>query len=68
MLKKLNIKNIDKSFCMTRRELTNWISSTPEFEDNTPIVLKCAGKNYRLSGLTIVAGKPVLVGKRGKND
>ncbi len=66
--KKLNTSKIDSSFCMTRRELVGWLLSTPAFDDSTPIVLKCNGRNYRLGAFNVVAGKPILVGRRGKRD
>lgn len=59
---------MDSSFCMTRRELVGWLNSNPAFDDKTPVVLKCGGRNFRLAAFETVAGKPVLIGKRGKRD
>ena len=66
MPKRLRTKDVDKSFCMTRRELIGWISN--DFEDSTPVLLKCGGKNYRLTAFKTISGKPVLVGRRGVKD
>ena len=68
MPKQLRTKNVDKSFCITRRELIAWLTQNPVFDDNTPILLKCGGRNYRFAEFMTVAGKPVLIGKRGAKD
>jgi hypothetical protein len=69
--KRLSIKNIDNKSCLTVRELSAWlkhISTTiPDHDVNDnhdPIVLKCGGKNFQLSQFKMVAGTPVLIGKR----
>jgi len=65
MKRKLSVKNIDSSFCVTVREAKGWLG---QFQDSDPIILKCGNKNFRLSSIKIVGSKPVLIGKRGKND
>jgi len=66
MAKQLRIKNVDGKFNLTTGELKSWL--TNNFSDTTPVVLKCAGKNYRLREWGTVSGTPVLIGKRGKSD
>lgn len=68
MKRKLNTAAVDSAYCMTRREIVGWLTNTPEFDDKTPIIMKCNGRNYRLSAFKVVSGKPVLIGKRGKRD
>ncbi len=71
MPKQLRTANVNRDFCMTVRELAGWLATSQtigKFDAASPIVLKCGGKNYRLSGFNIVAGKPVLTGKRGTRD
>lgn len=71
MPRQLRTKNVDSSFCLTVRELKGLLRNANELnqiEDSTPVVLKCANRNYRLTGFSIVAGKPVLKGRRGKKD
>jgi hypothetical protein len=65
MKRKLSVKNIDSSFCVTVREVKGWLG---QFQDSDPIILKCGNKNFRLSSIKTVSAKPVLIGKRGKND
>ena len=65
MAKQLRIKNTDNKFTLTAGELKTWLVN---FADTTPVVLKCAGKNYRLRDWGTVSGTPVLIGKRGKSD
>ena len=65
MKRKLSVKNIESSFCVTVREAKAWLGN---FQDGDPIILKCGNKNFRLSSITTVGSKPVLIGKRGKND
>jgi hypothetical protein len=66
MAKQLRIKNVDSKFNLTAGELKGWL--TANFADTTPVVLKCAGKNYRLREWCTVGTTPVLIGKRGKSD
>lgn len=66
MSKQLRIKNVDSKFNMTAGELKGWLAAN--FSDTTPVVLKCANKNYRLKKFATVGTTPVLVGSRGKND
>ena len=63
--KQLRTKDVDSKFCLTAREITPFLAT---FDPSTPIMLKCGGKNFRLGGISTVAGKPVLVGRRGKKD
>ena len=72
MPKQLRTKNVNASFCMTVRELAAWLVQQSPSQDtmsnSTPVILKCGGKNFRLAKMDVVAGKPVLVGKRGSQD
>ena len=65
-MKQLRIKNVDSKFNLTAGELKNWL--TANFADTTPVVLKCASKNYRLRQFVKIGDKPVLIGRRGKRD
>jgi hypothetical protein len=68
MPKKLKIKDITPSYCMTRKELIGWLTSNPSFTDTSTIILKCNGRNYRLGAIETIAGRPMLIGKRGMRD
>ena len=65
MPKKLKVSNVDRSFCMTVRELRGILT---QYAEDVPVILKCGGKNYRFTSFECVAGKPVLIGKRGIRD
>ena len=62
----LRVSKVDRSFSLTAGEVKNWLGQT--FKDDEPVVLKCNNKNFRLAGLDTVAGKPVLIGRRGRSD
>ena len=66
VMKQLRVKNVDGSFSLTTKEVIGWLAST--FPVDTPVILKCNNKNFRLASFAIVGNKPVLIGKRGKND
>ena len=66
MAKQLRVSKIDGSFTLTVIEVKNWLSQG--FKDTDPVILKCGNKNYRLSRIDNIKAKPVLIGKRGKND
>ena len=63
-MKQLRVKNVDRSFSLTAKEAIGWLST---FGD-APVILKCNNKNFRLARFAIVDNKPILIGKRGKND
>lgn len=65
--KKLTTSDVDSSFCLTKRELIGWLASQG-FDDRTPVLLKCNGKNYRLKKFKITGGKPILIGQRSARD
>lgn len=64
MAKQLRVATVDAKFSLTVRELKNWLNT---FSDDSPVILKCQ-RNFRLAELLTVKNKPVLIGKRGKND
>jgi len=66
MAKRLRVAKIDSSFSLTAGEVKNWLSQG--FQDADPVILKCAGRNYRLSRIDNVKAKPVFIGKRVRND
>ena len=66
MGKQLRVSKIDGKFTLTVVEVKNWLSQS--FKDTDPVILKCGNKNYRLAKIDNVKSKPVLIGRRGKND
>lgn len=65
MPKQIKIANVDSKFCMTVRELRGALST---FDENSPVIIKVNGKNYRYAEFQTTNGKPVLIGKRGQRD
>ena len=66
MPEQLRTANVDASFSLTAGEVKNWLSQA--FKDTDPVLLKCAGRNYRLVKIETVKSKPVLIGRRGTRD
>lgn len=67
MPKQLRIKDVDKSLCLTVRELNGFLQNLggqDATQNTTPVILKCGGRNFRLAALQDEKGTPVLVGKR----
>ena len=67
MPKQLRIKDVDRSLCLTVRELDGFLQNLggqDATQNVTPVILKCGGKNYRLASVRDERGVPVLVGKR----
>lgn len=65
MSKQLRVAKVDSKFSLTVRELKGWLNSFTD--ESLPVILKCQ-RNFRLSKMTTVKNKPVLVGKRGASD
>lgn len=69
MRKTLKVKNINIGMktCKTVRELAAWLAERSRdgvLDNKNPIVLRCGGKNFQLSGFKEVDDVPVLIGKR----
>jgi hypothetical protein len=67
MPKQLRIKTVDATFAVTIAQLTNWLTGG-QYQIDSPVILKCGGKNYRLARVFNKGGKPVLIGRRRASD
>jgi len=59
--KHYRIRDIDISECYSVGEVLGLLGS---FNYDSPLVLKCGGKNFRICSDTEVNGVPVLIGAR----
>ena len=55
------VRNIDVSECYSVGEVINHLKRYP---NDTPVILKCSGKNFRICSNCEIDGKPILVGGR----